>query len=149
MPKRDVGLARLVFLSLVTGTTGVEAQVPFPLGSEFLVNSHTQTGQYRPAVARDGVGNFVVTWTSYFHQDGEGLGVFARRFDSTGSPSGTEFQVSTATFGDQRRSRVAAQSNGDFVLIWESQQDGSYWGVFGQRFGTAGARIGGEFQVNT
>ena len=35
-------------------------------------------------------------------------------------------------------------------MVWQSyQQDGSDWGVFGQRFNAAGGKLGGEFQVNT
>ena len=40
--------------------------------------------------------------------------------------------------------------NGDFTVVWESYgEDGSSWGVFGQRFDPNGAKLGGEFQVNT
>ena len=35
-------------------------------------------------------------------------------------------------------------------MVWESYgEDGSSWGVFGQRFDSNGAKLGGEFQVNT
>ena len=41
-------------------------------------------------------------------------------------------------------------ANGDFVVVWQSdQQDGSMLGVFGQRFNAAGGKAGGEFGVNT
>ena len=40
--------------------------------------------------------------------------------------------------------------DGRFVAIWESsEQDGSSWGVFGQRYDAAGNPEGDEFQVNT
>jgi hypothetical protein len=51
---------------------------------------------------------------------------------------GTEFQVNTWTTGYQREPSVAADSNGDFVVVWESY--GQYggdefsWGVFAQKF---------------
>jgi hypothetical protein len=39
---------------------------------------------------------------------------------------------------------------GDFVIIWGSlQQDGSNWGVYGQRYDSSGTALGGEFLVNT
>ena len=35
-------------------------------------------------------------------------------------------------------------------MVWQSyQQDGSNYGVFGQRFASGGARRGGEFRANT
>src|SRR5262245_43802975 len=40
--------------------------------------------------------------------------------------------------------------SGEFVVVWTSVgQDGSGYGVFGQRFDSAGNRLGTEFQVNT
>jgi hypothetical protein len=39
---------------------------------------------------------------------------------------------------------------GDFVVVWRSGgQDGNGDGIFGQRFTSNGAKLGGEFQVNT
>ncbi len=39
---------------------------------------------------------------------------------------------------------------GDFVVAWSSRdQDGSGYGVFGQRFDAAGNMVGSEFQINT
>lgn len=45
---------------------------------------------------------------------------------------------------------VSADADGNFVVVWSSfQQDGSGSGVFGQRFSSAGTRLGAEFQVNS
>jgi hypothetical protein len=48
------------------------------IGNEFQVNSYTTNFQSEPAVSSTGTG-FVVVWNSY-HQDGDGVGVFAQRF---------------------------------------------------------------------
>jgi hypothetical protein len=50
-----------------------------PQGPEFRVNTYTTNLQFRPAVAADGGGNFVVAWTSNT-QDGSGYGVFSQRY---------------------------------------------------------------------
>jgi hypothetical protein len=65
--------------------------------------------------------------------------------------AGTEFQVNSYTTYYQRFPSVASDSDGDFVVVWQSSnhQDGSGTGVFGQRFTSAGVRRGAEFQVNT
>jgi cysteine-rich repeat protein len=71
--------------------------------------------------------------------------------------TGPEFPVNSYTTGTQLRPAVAADGAGNFVVVWTSgsevtdppNQDGSEGGIFGQRFDAAGARIGGEFQVNT
>ena len=37
-----------------------------------------------------------------------------------------------------------------FVIVWQSEdQDGSGYGIFGQRFDNVGAPLGGEFAVNS
>ena len=62
---------------------------------------------------------------------------------------GVEFQVNTVTVNDQEQAAVAADSDGDFVIVWSSLgQDGSSWGVFAKRFDSSGVAKGGAFQVN-
>jgi hypothetical protein len=48
-----------------------------PVGPEFRVNTYTTNSQYRPAVAADASGNYVVVWQSLL-QDGSNTGVFGR-----------------------------------------------------------------------
>ena len=118
-----------------------------PLGPEFRVNTYTTGNQYRPAVASDASGDFVVVWDSCA-QDGSGLGAFGQRYASSGAPLGPEFRVNTYTTGDQALSAVASDAGGNFVVAWASRQDpGS--GVFGQRYASSGVPLGPEFRVNT
>ena len=45
---------------------------------------------------------------------------------------------------------MASDAAGNFVVVWESYgQDGSSYGVFGQRYASTGAPLGPEFRVNT
>jgi hypothetical protein len=121
------------------------------LGGEFRVNSYTTRSQDNPAVAADPGGNFVVAWTS-LGQDGDATdsGVFGRRYDATGAALGGEFQVNTYTTSAQFVHGVAADAGGNFVVVWTSLgQDGSGYGVFGQRYDAGGAALGSEFRVNT
>ncbi len=121
-----------------------------PAGSEFEANTHTTNQQAAPAVAADASGNVVVVWASHGGQDGSSAGVFGQRFDSTGSPAGSEFQVNTYTTNYQLNPAVAADGSGNFVVAWDSLfEDGSERGVFGTRYNSAGSPVGGEFQVNT
>ena len=64
---------------------------------------------------------------------------------------GGEFQVNTytAVYGYQKLPAAAMAANGDFVVVWTSSQDGSGYGIFGQRFSSAGAALANEFQINT
>jgi hypothetical protein len=122
-----------------------------PAGTEFQVNTYTTGTQYLRAVASNASGNFVVVWNDFAGQDGSQGGVFGQRFDSGGSPAGTEFQVNTYTTYVQTGPAVASDASGSFVVVWTdySGQDGSGGGVFGQRFDSGGSPAGTEFQVNT
>jgi hypothetical protein len=124
------------------------SQSTVPIGEELQVNSYTSSGQRRPTVAIDGEGDFVVAWQSYL-QDDSFYGVFARRFSSAGTPLAGEFQVNSSTSGNQYRAEVAMDDDGDFVVVWTNQDSPLSFEVFGQRFDSAGAAQGAEFQVNT
>ena len=120
------------------------------VGGEFQVNTYTTGYQYNPAVATDGSGNFVVVWTSGPGQDGDGYGIFARRYDSAGAPQSGEFQVNVTTSGDQAQPDVASDAAGNFVVVWTSANfDGDGYGIVGRRFDASGNPRSGEFPINT
>ena len=52
-----------------------------PLGGPWRVNTYVSTNQIYPAMSTDPVGNFIVTWTSSWIQDGSGPGIFAQRYN--------------------------------------------------------------------
>jgi hypothetical protein len=119
------------------------------LATEFQVNTYTPTYQQYPRVSSDADGDFVVVWASTGAQDGHSTGIFAQRFNSSGAALAVEFMVNSRTTTRQDYPAVALDADGDFVVVWESPHDGSGYGVFGQRFNSAGTRLGVEFQVNT
>jgi hypothetical protein len=123
-----------------------------PLGSEFRVNTYTTDYQDAPAVAAGTAGDFVVVWDSQGQVGSRS--VFGQRYASSGAPVGPEFRVNTFTGGAPQfqtvPSSVALDPSGNFVVAWQNiGQDGSSYGVFGQRFASSGAPVGPEFRVNT
>lgn len=134
------------------------------LGSEFHVNTSTASDQITPAVAMDTQGNFVVTWASYVTGGNNLWDIFARRFNSSGTAQGNNFQVNQTTAYSQIEPDVAMSTGKGFVITWASyNQDYPYdeeirdYGVFARMFNSDGTnyvdeRIGtspvGEFQVN-
>lgn len=117
-------------------------------GSEFPVNTTTTNGQIFPSVDMDADGDFVVVWQS-FEQDGSGYGVYGQLYDAAGVPQGSEFRVNTHTSGSQRNASVSMDTDGDFVVVWQSfGQDGDEYGVYGQTFLAGGTSLGDEFPVN-
>lgn len=96
-----------------------------------------------PSVASDATGNFVVVWNDGF------LGLRGDRYDSDGNQLGGTFVIDADTIygGD---GSVAYDATGTFVVVWQSQDDFfSSQDVLGQRYDSAGNRLGEEFQVNT
>jgi hypothetical protein len=119
-----------------------------PQGGEIPVNAFTTGQQSGSSVALDTAGNFVVVWASA-GQDGDGLGVVGRRFDSNGNPLAGDFQVNEFTTGDQSQPRIAMNPTGELVVVWQGGPDADAGAVMARRYDAAGAPLGGEFRVNT
>ena len=128
-----------------------------PQGAEFQVNTYTTGLQTNPSVAADPDGDFVVVWhgngsfgtdTSLFHTSIQG-----QRYASDGSTQGAQFQVNTYTTERQRFPVVAAEANGDFVVVWNSLggygTDTHSYSIQGQRYASDGSTQGAQFQINT
>ncbi|MGB7257037.1 MAG: hypothetical protein WBD48_03060, partial [Pseudolabrys sp.] len=99
------------------------------------------------AVAALGTG-FVVAWASNAHPS-FGYDVYGQLFENKSAKLGVEFLINTTRAKDQAQPAVAASASG-FVVAWSSAgQDGSGLGVYAQRFDASGAKLGGEFKVNT
>lgn len=119
------------------------------LGSEFQVNTFTVNPQHGPSVTGLVDGGFVVSWTSE-GQDGSDQSIYGQRFNASGIAEGSEFRVNTYAAIAQNESSITALTDGGFVVSWTSvDQDGSGYGIFGQRFDASGIAQGDEFQVNT
>jgi D-aminopeptidase len=122
---------------------------------EFQVNSYTTAYQGRPSVAMDPDGNFVVAWSSNgsLESDASDQSIQAQLYAANGAPLFGQFQVNTYTTSSQVAPIVAMDSNGAFVVVWESVgsagTDTSSSSVHVQRYAANGVPLGGEFQVNT
>jgi len=141
-------LAFIIATACLVTPASLLAQGGMPVGPEFQINTYTTSAQQRPVVASDSAGNFVVAWDSAF-QDGGFYGIYAQRFDSTGTPVGAEFRVNSYTTLVQLFPAVASDAAGNFVVVWESLGQSYNYGVFAQRYSSTGAPLGGEFRVNT
>ncbi len=120
------------------------------VGSEILLNSYTASEQSDPTITTLTNGNFVVSWTSGDNQDGSIYGIYGQIFTFAGVKVGSEFQVNSHTADTQRYAAIAALDNGGFVVTWQSNlQDGSSFGIYGQRYDATGTAVGSEFGINT
>ena len=120
-----------------------------PLGSEFQVNTYTTDTQWAQSSTVLGDGTFIVTWTSWGAQDGSGIGIVARAFDSTGAALGTEFQVNSYTTNNQYNSAIASVGGDKFIVAWTgSALGGDGVDVAARVFDAAGNPLTGDFLVN-
>ena len=124
-----------------------------PVSEEFQINTYTTSGQYRPAVASDSAGNFVVVWNSYSAPGDLFLdSIQGQRFASDGSPMGEQFQVNTTTPGYQTSPALAFDAEGDFVVVWDSylyDYNLPVHSIYGRRYASDGTPVGDDFRINT
>ncbi len=144
----------IAWYSFAPGATGIYAQrydaQGVPQGGEFRVNTYTGNGQQITAeVAFDPNGDFVAGWTSY-HQDGNYLGVFARKFDGeTGAALTDEFRVNVVTTGSEHSPSIVFEPDADFIVAWVGGNQTSGYECYARRFRADGAPATGDLRVNT
>jgi cyclophilin family peptidyl-prolyl cis-trans isomerase len=117
------------------------------VGSETLVNTTTAGKQVDPVIAMRTDGAFAIGWSG--QSAGDASGVYLQTFTAAGVKAGSEVRINTTTANHQTGLALVIDSSGHMIAAWSSlKQDGSDWGIYGQRFGTNGARVGGEFAWN-
>ena len=80
--------------------------------------------------------------------DGNGLGIGARRLDSTLNGTLGTFRVNEITAGDQEKPRVALLANGGAVFVWQGGTVGSQH-IFARFLSAAGTFVTGDVMANT
>ena len=119
------------------------------VGTEFQVNTYIDSYQTTPSVTSLSDGGWVVTWQSS-EQDLSGYGIYGQRYGANGQAVAAEFQVNTYTYHSPSDASVTSLSDGGWIVTWQSfGQDGSSYGIYGQRYGSDGEAVGTEFQGNT
>ena len=63
-----------------------------PVGSEIIVNTHTDNLQFTPRIEGLLDGGHVIVWASKY-QDGDGYGVYAQQYDAFGNKINQEFHA--------------------------------------------------------
>jgi len=116
--------------------------------AEFQINTRTTYDQKNAAIAACNSGNFIVTWDSYRHpDDGDSGGIVARIFDSKCCPITAEFIVNETTAGNQKCPDVAADADGNFIIVWQGpgpdEED-----IFAKIYDANGNPVKNEFRVN-
>ncbi|MAH47389.1 hypothetical protein CMI37_16310 [Candidatus Pacearchaeota archaeon] len=106
MTSKNLVLVAAVFAVLLVDGVCLAAMV-----GEFQLNQYEVSNQHYPAIAMSRGGGFVAAWESA-GQDGSGLGIFGRRYDSLGNPLGAELQMNPTAGGNQTEPSIAVESRG-------------------------------------
>jgi len=120
------------------------------LGEEFQINATSSGNQAEPAVAMEAAAGFVVAWQGpgFIEEDREDI--FAQQFGPNGLAIGGEFRVNSYTNDQQLYPCVAVNSNGTFIVVWESSNtpvEGDK-AICGQLYDSNGVEFGAEFFIN-
>lgn len=103
-----------------------------------------------PKIAMNDTGSFVVTWIDLVQP---GVDIYARQYSSAGVAQGAAILV--ASDSGLSFPVVSMDSNGDFVVAWETGVDipggtiSSMTTVWAQRYSSAGVAQGSAIQVST
>jgi hypothetical protein len=111
-----------------------------------------QAGQtkIRPSVSMFADGSFVVAWQWMSTVSKDKYDIVMRTFDSSGLPTSSPSAVNTYKLNYQEYPSVAALSDGNFVVVWQSADlDGSGLGVYGILLGGDGEVVKEDFKVHT
>lgn len=103
-------------------------------GAEYAIAGSLGGDQVHPALSLKSTGGYLV-WEDNL-TDGDGLGISARRLDSTLSGSYSTFRVNAAGTNDQERPQVSLLSGGGAVFVWQGGRR-SYQHIYA-RFLSAG-----------
>lgn len=123
-----------------------------PLGTNFMVNNYISSSeQYWPAIAMDGLGNFVIVWqserTAY-----DASNIYAQRYNSTCTPLGTTFRVNDTDLvvaWPGGFPAIAMNDSGNFVIAWQDYRCGGLIpDIYAQRYEQSGVSLGSNFKVN-
>jgi len=128
----------------------ISLSLSYTLAAEFRVNTYKTLDQKDPDIALLPSGGFVVVWSSY-GQDGNSNGIYGRVFDPNGIALTNEFLVNQTTAGNQKSPDVAADNQGNFIVVWQGPGPSEHNGddIFAQMFDPNGVSLANEFRVNS
>lgn len=116
---------------------------------ETRINASIGGPQRQPSVTSLSDGGYIIAW----HGDAPGgsyFDVYTQRYDSNGDTDGNLTRVNTTMSDHQLQSSIASLADGGYVVTWASAgQDGAQYGIYMQRFSSAGTASGTETRVNT
>jgi hypothetical protein len=117
-----------------------------PLGGSFRVcDDADMWWQGEPAVGVDPDGSFLVAFEDRKHG---GSDVMAQRYEPSGAPIDTNFQINDNTgYSDQRGAAITVLPDGRYVVVWEDWRN-DIGDIYAQILAGDGSPRGPNFRVN-
>jgi hypothetical protein len=119
-------------------------------GANFRVNDDIGFSyKFRPAIAVDAGGNFMVAWVDSRKGNYENCDIYAQRYSSSGIAQGINFQVNeiSSSVDNQSGPSVSLDSGGNFLVVWHDYRNGDP-DIYAQRYSSNGAKQDANFRVN-
>ncbi len=114
-------------------------------GSQYNVAGAILGDQVYPHVSIKTTGGYVVWQDNY--TDGAGLGISARRLDSTFSGSLSPFRVNEDGRDDQERAAVSMLNDGGAIFVWQGGKQ-SFQHIYARVLSASGTWATGDIQVS-
>ena len=115
-------------------------------GSQYSIAGTLLGDQVYPSVSIKTTGGYIVWQDNY--TDGAGLGIAARKLDSSFSGTLSPFRVNAKGADDQERPAVSMLNDGGAVFIWQGGKQ-SFQHIYGRVLSASGTWLTGDIQVNT
>ncbi len=116
-------------------------------GNEFKIHSFVPNNQILPDVAMNDEGIFVATWASE-KQDHSPKSIYAKIFNSDGTPMTNEIEVNLSREGIQTNPKVAINFYSQIIIVWQSFKGGN-WDIYSQSLNLNGEKLlAKDFLVN-
>ncbi|MEM8877902.1 MAG: DUF5801 repeats-in-toxin domain-containing protein, partial [Pseudomonadota bacterium] len=119
------------------------------IGNEFKINGFGETRPSNPTIVRLSDGNLLVAWNQEPFGASRFSAVYGQLVTDSGSLVGTQFRLDVTTNGSVSEPAIVPQED-EFIAIWTNNQEDSLTvGLFGQRYGNDGLKIGEKFRINS
>jgi len=104
-------------------------------------------GQYRPDIAIDDLGHYVIVW----EERGDSVNIYARVYAANAAAWTPILRVSehANTASSTCYPAVAMDQSGNFVVVWKDRFSDPSGDILAQRFDRLGQKLGGNFRVHS
>jgi len=103
-----------------------------PLGGARSEVSLESPFQYKPVVAVDADGKYLVVWEDGRNQDSHGTDIYGQRLSPAGIPMGPNFALSTDSHNQYWPALAFDPDTGDFFAVWEDDRNSGNLALYGQ-----------------